>query len=190
MTQTANAKKEYDLVPLPRRTVKMEGNVAYIKPGYRLGGEASRRGKPEGAKNRAELRNESAAPPVRRKAYEKAARPDRNEKMAAAARAALKQAEALKQAKRVRTGALTTIFVVFVAFCALALLISRYAAACGVNSENIALQRKIDKAQEQISGIKIRMEQNDSLKHIEDVAVNEFGMTYPEPDQKVRLDMD
>ena len=190
MTQTAHAKKEYDIVPLPRRTVKMEGNVAYIKQGRRVSGGAPKRAKPEGAKNATALRNEIAATPVRRKAYEKAARPDRNEKMAAAARAALRQAEALKQAKRVRTGALTTIFVVFVAFCALALLISRYVVACGVNSENIALQSKIDKVQEQISDIKIRMEQNDSLKHIEDVAVNEFGMTYPEPGQKVRLDMD
>lgn len=160
--QTAQVKKEYRQVSLPyKKTVKMEGNVAYI----------------------------STATPAKHKPAKKAAQPKKNAIMAAAAEKALREAAEKKQAKRVKTGAITTIFVVFIAFCALAFLISRYSVACGVNSENNKLQSNIDKVNEQISELKTKMELSDSLEHIENVAVNEFGMNYPEQSQKVHLDI-
>ncbi len=158
-------KTEYARVPLPgKRVVKMEGNVAYIDTGSPKSQRAFR-GEGIGYSENEALRRKNA---VKQKAQ-------------AAAAAA--------HTKRMRKGMISTIAVIFVAFCALALLVSRYAAICTINSENSALKSDINAIKVKTEDLRIQMELRDNLESILDTAVNDLGMKYPSEEQKVTLDM-
>ena len=47
--------------------------------------------------------------------------------------------------KKAKSGLASTLFVLFIAFCALAMLISRYAIVCSIGSQNNELERKIER---------------------------------------------
>ncbi len=96
---------------------------------------------------------------------------------------------AAAQAKHKRKGMASTIAVIFIAFCALALLVSRYAAICTINSENNKLKSDIDAIKVKTEDLRVQMELRDNLESVLDTAVNDLGMKYPGEEQRVHLDM-
>ena len=190
-----------------KRIVKKDGNVAYIRTGSP--GSAASRGVKAGSAKSAALRDGRAVStkdtigvrhPVRvggssAAAPKKAARGSAAPKSSAvirintAAKQTVRKAAEAKQAKRVLTGVASTILVVFVVFCALSLMISRYAAVSALGSENNKLRNSINDIQVKIEQLKVDMELQDNIENVRNTAVNVLGMTYPDESQKVPINM-
>lgn len=140
--------------PSSKRTVKMEGNVAYINSDY------VRKNKP--------VAGERSMPKAAAKKVAKTA---------------------VKTAAQPRSGIVSTLLVLFIAFGALAVLVSRYAIACSIGTQNNALKKDINAVQARMDDLKLRIELADDLQYVQDTAQNELGMTYPTPDQKIQVDL-
>ena len=150
--QTA-VRKTNDIIvtrPSAKRTVKMDGNVAYISSDY-----------------------------VRKNKPVADARP--------APKAAAKTVA--KTAAQPRTGIVSTLIVLFIAFGALAVLVSRFAMACSIGTQNNALKKDINAVQARMDELKLQIELDDDLQYVQDTAQNELDMTYPTPDQKIHVDL-
>lgn len=166
-------KTEYARTPLPKkRVVKMEGNVAYIDTGSPKSQRAFWGESTGYSENDATRRQHADA-----------------RKKSAAKQKAAKQAAAAAQAKNLRKGIASTIAVIFIAFCALALLVSRYAAICTINSENNKLKGEIEAISVKTEDLKVQMELRDNLENVLDTAMHDLGMKYPVDEQRVYLDM-
>ena len=135
-----------------RRTVKMDGNVAYISNNNVRRPPAVAKPAPK-----------AAVRPVAKKAVNTAARP--------------------------RAGVASTLIVLFIAFCALAVLVSRYAMVCSIGSQNNSLKKDIRNAEVMMEELKLKMELRDDLQYVRDTAQNELGMTYPVPEQKIHVNL-
>lgn len=148
-----------------RRSVKMQGNVAYISS------DIVRQTRPEtGTKT---MPRTPAKPVDRPKAKP-------------AAKTAVKKS-VMAQAQP-RTGIVSTLIVVLIAFCALAVLVSRYAAVCAIGTRNNTLQKQIAAMEAQIDELQLKIEMSDNLGEVQEKAVDELGMTYPAPEQKISID--
>jgi len=200
--QAAQRKIEYrpSSAAPEKRIVKKDGNVAYIKTGSP--GSATPRGVKAGSHGRAVSTKDTIGVrhPVRvggssAAAPKKAARGSAAPKSSAvirintAAKQTVRKAAEAKQAKRVLTGVASTILVVFVVFCALSLMISRYAAVSALGSENNKLRNSINDIQVKIDQLKVDMELQDNIENVRITAVNVLGMTYPDENQKVPINM-
>lgn len=97
---------------------------------------------------------------------------------------------AQRETKPHKSGLFSTLCVLFIAFCALALLVSRYAALCSIGVKNSNLDRDIQKTEAKIESLKVEIELQDDLEHIHNTAQQELGMTYPGQDQKITIDID
>ncbi|MDD5018189.1 MAG: hypothetical protein PHO15_08845 [Eubacteriales bacterium] len=95
---------------------------------------------------------------------------------------------AKKEVKRVRAGLFTTIFVIMVAFGAMALLVSRYAAICQVGAANNEIEQNIEEIESKIEALQIDIELRDDLEYVQDTARDALGMTYPNQDQVIYID--
>ncbi len=146
--------------PSAKRTVKMDGNVAYISSDH------VRKNKPV-----------ADAQPASKAAAKTVAKP--------AAKNAAKNAE--KSAPR--AGIVSTLIVLFIAFSALAVLVSRYAIACSVGSQNNALKKDITAAQARMDELELKIELDDDLQYVQDTAQKEMDMTYPAPEQIKHVDL-
>jgi cell division protein FtsL len=82
-----------------------------------------------------------------------------------------------------KKGLVSTLMVVFAAFCALSLLVSRYAVACSVGSQNNDLKAGIAAVQTEIEALQVDIELRDDLTTVQQTAQGELNMTYPDPDQ-------
>ncbi len=102
-----------------------------------------------------------------------------------AAKTAVKPKAAPKKAEQPKKGLVSTLFVVFVAFCALAVLVSRYAIASSVGRQNNDIEQNIAAIENQIDALKIDLELKDSLVYVQQTAQQDLGMTYPDPEQIV-----
>ena len=158
--QTAlNKTNEFTVArPSAKRTVKMDGNVAYISNDY------VRKNKPVAAAHTAP---KAAAKTV--------------------AKAAVKTA--VKKAEKPRTGFVSTLIVLFVAFGALSVLVSRYAMVCSIGTQNNALKKDINAVQARMDELKLQIELSDDLQYVQDTAENELDMAYPTPDQKIQVNL-
>jgi hypothetical protein len=102
-----------------------------------------------------------------------------------------KPAAAVKPAKKPvakpkaqhKKGLVSTLMVVFAAFCALSLLVSRYAVACSVGSQNNGLKADIASVQTKIEALQVDIDLRDDLTTVQQTAQGELNMTYPDPDQ-------
>ena len=151
---------------MDRRSVKMQGNVAYINS------DIVRQTRPgAGVKT---MPKAPARPVVRPNA-----RP--------AVRTAAAKAVTAAQV-RPHKGLVSTLVVVIVAFCALAVLVSRYAAVCAVGTQNEKLRKQIAVMEAQIDELQLQIEMDDDLSEVQEKAVGELGMTYPTPEQKIGID--
>ncbi|MGI5918861.1 MAG: cell division protein FtsL [Christensenellales bacterium] len=104
-----------------------------------------------------------------------------------AARAAAQKAVTAARVKP-HAGLVSTLFVVIIAFCALAVLVSRYAAVCAVGTQNESLRKQIASMEAQIDELQLQIEMDDDLREVQEKAVGELGMTYPTPEQKIGID--
>lgn len=88
-----------------------------------------------------------------------------------------------------RRGLASTLFVIFLAFCALSLLISRYAALCTIGVQNNVIVEDIAMLEGEIDKLQMDMELRDSVEYIQNTAQNELKMAYPTQDQKKTINM-
>ena len=103
-------------------------------------------------------------------------------------RSAVKRQIKVKQKKK--TGLASTLLVLFIAFCALALLVSRYAAVCSIGSANNELERRIEATEAKIDNLAVDLELKDNLEHIHSSAQDELGMEYPDQSQRITISLD
>ncbi len=162
--QTALKKTNEFVVSRPsdKRTVKMDGNVAYISSNN------VRKNKPV-----------ADAQPAPKAAAKTVAKP--------VARAAVKPAA--KTAVKTQTGIVSTLVVLLVAFIALSALVSRYAVASSIGAQNNAIKSDIKTAQARVDELQLQIEMGDDLQYVQDTALNELKMTYPTPEQKIRVEL-
>ena len=95
---------------------------------------------------------------------------------------------AKKQVKPKKTGVVSTLAVLFIAFCAMAALVSRYAIVCSVGAGNNAIEKDITALEAQIDKLEVDLELRDNIEYIQDTAEQELGMVYPQPDQRISID--
>lgn len=88
-----------------------------------------------------------------------------------------------------RRGLISTLFVLFVAFCALSLLISRYAVVCAIGGENNKIEQNIAAVEKKIEDIKVDMELRDNIEYLQSTAEQTLDMAYPTQDQKITINM-
>lgn len=109
-------------------------------------------------------------------------------KPAVSTKTAVKPKAAPRKAEQPKKGLVSTLFVVFVAFCALAVLVSRYAVASSVGRQNNNLEQSIAAVENQIDALKVDLELKDNLVYVQQSAQQDLGMTYPDPDQIVEAE--
>jgi cell division protein FtsL len=173
--QAVQRKTEYRPAAPPRkRVVKIEDNVAYIGSGVPK--------KPRG------FRGESPKPPKDNVIRGSAARPG-SSVVSSPAKQNVRKADVADSKTKPHTGVVSTIIVLFMAFCALALLVSRYAAVCVINSENSRIKSDITSLEARIEELKVNIELQNDLEYVRSTAVGKLGMKYPDQSQKVSLDM-
>lgn len=97
---------------------------------------------------------------------------------------------AQRDTKPRKSGLFSTMCVLFIAFCALALLVSRYAVLCSIGVKNNDLAQTIQDTEAKIESLKVDIELQDDLERIHSTAQDELGMTYPSQDQKITIDID
>lgn len=108
-------------------------------------------------------------------------------KPATVARPAVKMA--VKTAAKPRTGIVSTLLILLIAFGALAVLVSRFAMVCSIGAQNNALKKNIQTVEAQMEALKLDMELRDDLQYVQNAAQEELGMNYPRPEQKIVVDM-
>ena len=109
-------------------------------------------------------------------------------KPAAVVKTAPKPKAVPRKAEQPRKGLVSTLFVVFVAFCALAVLVSRYAAASTVGRQNNDLEQSIASIENEIDALEVNLELKDNLVYVQQTAKQDLGMKYPDPDQMVETE--
>lgn len=137
----------------------MEGNVAYISSNHVRQNKPAVKAEPK-----------TAAKTVAKKAVRTTAK------------------TATKTAAKPRTGVVSTLFVLFIAFGALAVLVSRYAMVSSIGAQNNSLKNNIKQVEAKMEELKLDMELRDDLQYVQDTAQDELGMIYPTPDQKFHVD--
>jgi len=150
---------------MDRRSVKMRGNVAYINS------DIVRQTRPGAG---VKTMPKAPARPIARPGAKPVAR---------TAQKAVTAAQAKPHA-----GLVSTLVVVIIAFCALAVLVSRYAAVCAIGTQNESLRKQIAAMEAQIDELQLQIEMDDDLQKVQEKAVGELGMTYPTPEQKIGID--
>jgi len=99
-------------------------------------------------------------------------------------------AAAPKKAEKHKTGFVSTLCVIFVAFCAMAVLVSRYAAVCSVGAENNKLAQDIEAIETKVEALEVELELKDDLQTVQETARQTLKMQYPAQDQKIQMDME
>lgn len=100
------------------------------------------------------------------------------------------RSEAIKKHRKMaRRGLWSTLFVLFIAFGTMAVLVSRYAVVCSIGSENNNMAQDIAAIETKIEALSLDLELKDDLEYVQNIARNELGMTYPNKDQKIYIDL-
>lgn len=162
--QSAQRKTDYGRAP--QRVVKMRGNVAYINNDF-----VNPAGRP-----RSEAPARTGLKPQPRAAAGRRTRP-----------------RAVADTGRKRStgrGIASTLFVVFVAFCALALLVSRHATLTSISVRNNALQRDIAAVEARIEDLQMDLDLRSTVASVQNTAQQKLGMTYPVQNQTVTISLD
>jgi cell division protein FtsL len=166
--QSAQRKYDYEVTQYPakKRVVKMQGNVAYISID------------PE--------RPATKTRPATRPAQKTQSQQQKSKAEAAAkARAQAQRRERVRSRKSLAS----TLFVVFVAFCALSLMVSRYSAICTIGAQNNEIKESIGALDEQIDELSLKIELGDNVEEVQKKAEEELEMAYPRQDQKISINM-
>lgn len=108
-----------------------------------------------------------------------------NAQAAASAKAGAMKRERAESRKSLAS----TLVVVFVAFCALSLMVSRYAAICTIGAQNNEIKSGIQALEAQIDGVSLDMELKDNVAEVQSKAQDDLKMSYPRQDQKISINM-
>lgn len=167
--QSAQRKFDYEITQYPagKRVVKMQGNVAYISTDP--------------------VRHEARPRPSARPAQKIQVDPRKKSKAQAAAKA--KELSRKRERVRSRKSLISTLFVVFVAFCALSLMIARYAEICTIGARNNEIKEGIEALDAKIDEVSLQMELQDNVEVVQNKALNDLKMAYPRQDQKILMNM-
>jgi len=147
----------------------MQGNVAYINT--------------DPVKPARKAQPSTQARPVKKVQTKPVAKPRCNAKKAAKA-AAVQREQAAS-----RRGLVSTLFVIFVAFCALSFMISRYAALCTIGVQNNTINEEIAALEAEIDRLQLDMELRDNVVDLQSTAKEDLQMAYPTQDQKITINM-
>lgn len=93
-----------------------------------------------------------------------------------------------KPAAKPKRGIVSTLAVLFAAFAAMAMLVSRYAEACAVGARNNDLKESIAVVETQIEALKVDIEMKGDLMGVQQTAQQQLNMTYPSPDQIITIE--
>jgi cell division protein FtsL len=97
---------------------------------------------------------------------------------------------AAKPAAKPKKGLVSTLLIVFAAFCAMSVMVSRYAVACSVGARNNELKESIAEVQTQIEALQVDIELKDNLAYVQKSARDDLKMKYPDPGQIVEITPD
>ena len=147
----------------------MQGNVAYINT--------------DPVRPVRKAQPSTQAKPARKTQVKPAQKPRSN------AKADTKAAAIRRERAASRKGLASTLFVIFLAFCALSFMISRYAALCTIGVQNNTIKEDIAMIEGEIDKLQLDMELRDNVEFIQDTAKNELHMVYPTQDQKKTINM-
>lgn len=104
-------------------------------------------------------------------------------------KAAAKPKTAAKVNRSSKGALVSTLIVCFIAFCALAVLVSRFAMVCSIGSGINDLEQSIEETKADIEALQVEMEMRDDLDYIRNTARDKLDMTYPEQEQKRSIDL-
>ena len=94
-----------------------------------------------------------------------------------------------RRAVKHKTGIASTLFVLVIAFAAMALLVSRYAAVCSVSAQNNALEQQISETEAKIDRLQVDLELKEDIEYVHNAAQQQLGMQYPAQSQKIKIDL-
>ncbi len=94
-----------------------------------------------------------------------------------------------KPCRTERKGLLSTLAVIFVGFCALALLVSRHAEIVKIGLKNNEITKEIGKLEERVENLETDIELRCTLESVQDIARTKLGMTYPLENQRMAVDL-
>ena len=97
---------------------------------------------------------------------------------------------AVNRKPKAKPGLVSTLAVLFIAFCALAVLVSRYAAVCSIGSQNNELEKRIESVEAQIDSLAVDLELKDDIEYVHSAAQDELGMMYPDQSQRITISLD
>ena len=98
-----------------------------------------------------------------------------------------KKKAAVKKAEK--KGLVSTLLVVFVGFCALALLVSRHADIVRIGTKNSALQKQIAELEAKVDDLEVKLELKSTLEAVQSTARQELGMKYPVDNEKIHVEI-
>lgn len=93
----------------------------------------------------------------------------------------------VKAVKR-KAGLASTLVVLVIAFAALALLVSRYAAVCSVSAQCNELEQQISETEAKIDRLQVDLELKEDIEQVHNAA-QQLGMQYPAPSQHIMIDI-
>ncbi|MFA5676084.1 MAG: hypothetical protein WDA65_06130 [Christensenellales bacterium] len=157
------AQRKYDYTYAPninkKRKVNMRGNVAYINNNNFLCESGSSNGRQKPAVKKTGVYKRPA--PVR----------------------------VTDCVQKKRKGLASTLTVIFIGFCALALLVSRHAEIVRIGLQNNELTQKISALETKAEDLKLEMELRGTLESVAATARQRLGMTYPLNNQRMNIDL-
>ncbi len=97
---------------------------------------------------------------------------------------------AVKRRPKVKSGIASTLIVLFIAFCALTLLVSRYAGVCSIGSQNNEMRSQLKAIEAKIDNLAVDIELKDDIDYIHSSAQADLGMKYPDQSQRITIKLD
>ena len=98
--------------------------------------------------------------------------------------------KSVKQNPKIKSGIVSTLIVLFIAFCALVLLVSRYAVVCSIGSQNNELENRLNTIEAKINSVAVDIELKDDIDYVHTSAQADLGMKYPNQSQKIIISLD
>ena len=104
--------------------------------------------------------------------------------------ATTKAKQAAKRKPKVKSGLASTLIVLFIAFSALVLLVSRYAGVCTIGSQNNEMRDQLEAIEAKIDNLAVDLELKDDIDYVHSSAQKDLGMKYPAQSQKITISLD
>ena len=97
---------------------------------------------------------------------------------------------AARRKPKIKSGIASTLIVLFIAFSALVLLVSRYAGVCIIGSQNNEMRGQLEAIEAKIDNLAVDIELKDDIDYVHSSAQADLGMKYPDQSQKITISLD